>query len=264
MNIVSWGGGSNSTAMIIGMYHRKVPIDLILFADVGCELPETYAFLREFSQWLKNKGLPKITVVKYQTKHGEQITLEQDLLRTGLLPPPCYGGKSCSIKFKIVPQDKFCKTYQPCIDVWDKGEKCVKYVGYDAGEERRKENAVPHDIVDKLYTKQYPLIDWGWDREKCVEVIKEQGLTLPGKSSCFFCPNMKKKEVISLYRKHIDLFIKATQLESIGMQSVYSPGIKGLGRYYSWEKYGKVAGNQVEMCFPEDDDNSMPCGCYDG
>ena len=33
MNIVSFGGGTNSTAMIIGMYQHKIPIDLILFAD---------------------------------------------------------------------------------------------------------------------------------------------------------------------------------------------------------------------------------------
>ena len=35
MNVVSFGGGTNSTAMIIGMYLHKIPIDLILFADTG-------------------------------------------------------------------------------------------------------------------------------------------------------------------------------------------------------------------------------------
>lgn len=35
MNVVSFGGGTNSTAMIIGMYLHKIPIDLILFADLS-------------------------------------------------------------------------------------------------------------------------------------------------------------------------------------------------------------------------------------
>lgn len=35
MNIVSFGGGTNSTAMIIGMYLHKIPVDLILFADTA-------------------------------------------------------------------------------------------------------------------------------------------------------------------------------------------------------------------------------------
>ena len=39
MNVVSFGGGTNSTAMIIGMYLHKIPIDLILFADTGGEQP---------------------------------------------------------------------------------------------------------------------------------------------------------------------------------------------------------------------------------
>lgn len=37
MNVVSFGGGTNSTAMIIGMYLHKIPIDLILFAGTGGE-----------------------------------------------------------------------------------------------------------------------------------------------------------------------------------------------------------------------------------
>lgn len=35
MNVVSWGGGTNSTAMLIGMYTHGIPVDLILFADAG-------------------------------------------------------------------------------------------------------------------------------------------------------------------------------------------------------------------------------------
>lgn len=52
MNIVSFGGGTNSTAMIIGMYLHKIPIDLILFADTGGEQPHTYEFIRVFNAWL--------------------------------------------------------------------------------------------------------------------------------------------------------------------------------------------------------------------
>lgn len=39
MNVVSFGGGTNSTAMIVGMYLHKIPVDLILFADPGAEQP---------------------------------------------------------------------------------------------------------------------------------------------------------------------------------------------------------------------------------
>ena len=59
MNVVSFGGGTNSTAMIIGMYLHKIPIDLILFADTGGEQPHTYEFMGTFNEWLVKHGIPK-------------------------------------------------------------------------------------------------------------------------------------------------------------------------------------------------------------
>ena len=42
MNIVSFGGGTKSAALLIGLYKHKIPIDLITFADTGAEHPHTY------------------------------------------------------------------------------------------------------------------------------------------------------------------------------------------------------------------------------
>ena len=45
INIVSYGGGANSTALLIGLHQHRIPVDLILFADTGGEHPHTYAYL---------------------------------------------------------------------------------------------------------------------------------------------------------------------------------------------------------------------------
>ena len=34
MNVVSFGGGTNSTAMIIGMYLHKIPIDPVSYTHL--------------------------------------------------------------------------------------------------------------------------------------------------------------------------------------------------------------------------------------
>ena len=39
---VSFGGGTNSTAMLCGMYERGIKPDLLMFADTGSEYPQTY------------------------------------------------------------------------------------------------------------------------------------------------------------------------------------------------------------------------------
>lgn len=261
MNVVSFGGGTNSTAMIIGMYHKGIPIDLILFADTGAERPETYEYIDIFNQWLKERNLVEITVVKYVDKDGNILNLEQDCLKTGNLPSIAYGFKTCSQKHKIAPQDKFCNNYDPCKEIWSSGEKVIKYIGYDAGEERRKTNAYAYDIQDKKYQRIYTLIDWGWYREDCEKAIQEEGLPLPGKSSCFFCPSMKKPEIKQLKKDHPDLFERAIALEENSKENLVT--VKGLGRNWSWKSYIEAEEAQISFCqFYEE--NDIPCGCYDG
>lgn len=262
MNIVSFGGGTNSTAMIIGMYQKGIPIDLILFADTGAERPETYKYIDIFNNWLKEHGLIEITVVKYTDKNGNILTLEQDCMKVCNLPSIAYGFKTCSGKHKIGPQDKFCNNYDQCKEIWKQGEKVIKYIGYDAGEERRKTNAFAFDIQDKKYKRIYALIDWGWYREDCERVILEEGLPLPGKSSCFFCPSMKKQEIRDLRKNHPDLFDRAITIEENAKDNLLT--VKGLGRNWSWKNFIEVEESQIGMCAFLDDDNTAPCGCYDG
>lgn len=264
MNIVSFGGGTNSTAMLLGMYERNISVDLILFADTGGEMPSTYEHINTMNVWLKAHNMPGITVVFYTNREGERITLEQESLNSKTLPSVAYGWKKCSHKHKISPQDKFCNNYQPCKDVWASGNKINKYIGYDAGEYRRMYNASAHDITDKKYNMIYALIDWNWYREDCVKKIQEHGIPLPGKSSCFFCPNSKKAEIKKLKKTHPDLFARAIQIEDNAMENLYK--IKGLGRNFSWKDFIQLEELQIAIDdFTKDDDNDdIPCGCYDG
>lgn len=96
MNVVSFGGGTNSTAMIIGMYLHKIPIDLILFAGTGGEQPHTYEFMGTFNEWLVKHGIPKIVSVEYHDKDGNRLTLEQECINSRRLPSIAYGYKKCS------------------------------------------------------------------------------------------------------------------------------------------------------------------------
>ena len=98
MNVVGYGGGTDSTAMLIGLWKHHIPVDLILFADPGGEQPHTYVYLEIMDRWLKSHDMPPITRVWYQEKSGQRLTLEQECLRSGTLPSIAYGRKSCSLK----------------------------------------------------------------------------------------------------------------------------------------------------------------------
>lgn len=250
-HVVAFGGGIDSTAMVIGLIERKEPIDLILFADTGGERPETYQHIDSFNAWLRERGCVEVQIVR-KMKDGQVYTLEEDCLKNECLPSIAYGFKRCSDHFKIRPQHAFMRQWQPAIDVWASGGKVVKYIGYDAGETRRKENA--DRKVDNQYDYKYPLIDWGWEREECIDAIKAAGLPLPPKSACFFCPSSRPAEIVALAESHPDLMDRALHMEKNAKLTV----VQGLGRQYAWAEVIRAHRAQMTLPFVGFD---LPCEC---
>jgi len=249
--VASYGGGTNSKAMLVECVRRSVKVDLILFADTGAEKPETYIDIKQFSKWLKENGMPEITTVQRMNIFGTYITLEQYCSEQKQLPSLAYGYKSCSEKHKISPQNKFINNWQPAKDVWKQGEKVTKFVGYDADEHHRIK-----DYDDGKYNVRYPLVEWGMGRDECIKSIKNAGLPLPGKSACFFCPSSRPHEIRELARKHPKLIERALRIE----RRAELTEVKGLGRQFSWANL-LAQGDMFDdnVCTPD-----LSCGCYDG
>lgn len=238
---VGYGMGDNSTAMLIEMHNRGEPAPaLIMFADTGGEMDRTYAYLPLMQDWLRSVGWPEITVVKNASPIAGDASLYDECHRKSVLPSLAYGQHSCSLKWKVAPQDKLARQ----IFGWDgkrwrHGPWLTKLIGYDAGpaDARRVKNAVGK--WPPGYQYRYPLIEWGIDREGCQQIILDAGLPLPGKSSCWFCPAMKKHEVDRLAAGHPDLADKAMELESrFVARTIADHGALlstvGLGRNWSW------------------------------
>ncbi len=267
MNIVSYGGGVNSTAMLIEMYKREIPADLILFADTDGEKPETYEYIATMTDWLAKHGMPPIQVVEYTDKNGERLTLEEECLRSESLPSLAYGFKRCSLKHKISIQDKVINHWPGARDIWKAGNRIKKFIGYDAGEVRRRQRVSERDLADKKFEKAYPLIDWGIGRGGCIDIIKAEGLPVPVKSACFFCPASRKHEVRELSKRHPDLYRRAVEIEKLAKSHLRS--VKGLGRDWEWEEFIHFDRMQLSLFDDEyrhleaaDDLDGCCEGCY--
>lgn len=158
-------------------------------------------------------------------------TLEGNCLDNETLPALAFGRHSCSIKYKATPQDSFlkgirrgpnkCNGWQPALEAWAVGLKPVKLIGYDNGpaDRRRSKRAMEED---EHFRYRFPLQVLGWERTQCVQAIIEEGLEVPVKSACYFCPASKKWELFWLAAEHPDLLLRALKIERNALEGRHS------------------------------------------
>jgi len=247
-SVLSFGGGVNSTALLVGLAERVELPHLVLFSDTGGERPATYRHVEHMAAWCAVRGVPFVTVTN--GGRGQGATLEENCLTRKELPSLAYGFKGCSSKWKRQPMDRYVREWAPAVECWENGGKVLRLIGIDAGESHR---AVLTEDAKHVY--RYPLVEWGWTREECVTAIRAAGLEVPPKSSCFFCPAMRRAEVLRLAEEEPDLFARAVAIEA----NAETHTVVGLGRNWKWadlvrqdKAQGKLWGS------PE-----IPCGCMD-
>lgn len=179
----SYGLGVDSTAGLMRMVLMGDVPDLILFANTGNEKQETYDYLAVINKWLKEHNAPLVTIVQNTVKNFKHWppyrSLGENCLTNGTLPSLAFGFKSCSLKWKVTPQNKFCEQWAPAKAAWAAGERVVKCIGYDASPKDMKRYAQAIGVEDQRYDYRYPLIEWGWDRDRCKAEIRAMGLEPP-------------------------------------------------------------------------------------
>lgn len=250
---VSYGFGTNSTAMLCGMYDRGIKPDVILAADTGAEMPHSHAALEVMQVKVREWWGMTINVVRNKT------TIVQHCDKTSMLPSLAYGRRSCSQKFKQEPMEKFMRAWCK-----ERGiNEFTKCIGYDAEESHRitgkpTEKTLCKGLVERYW---YPLVDWQWRREDCIKVICKHGIPQPGKSACFFCPASKRSEVIALKLHHPELLKKALEIEFNAQKRHRTKiGLGGIGNLWSdW-----LAMDQAQSKLMLDiEPHEIPCGCLD-
>ncbi len=237
--VVNYGAGTNSTAMLVGLNERGERPDVILFADTGGERPETYQHRDTVSDWCESVGFPRIITVR--APQTVAATLEADCLKRKTLPAIAFGFKTCSQRWKREPCEK-----------WKRNNgygDATSLIGIDADETRRAKD---------FPNTRYPLIEWWWGRDDCIDAIARAGLPQPGKSSCFFCPSMKAQEILQLKREHPELLARALAMEA----NAELTSVKGLGRSFSWAEL--VAYDEAQIDMFGHDSPGIPCECFDG
>lgn len=200
--VAAYGAGVDSTAMLLEWINRGLPLDAVLFADTGSEKPETYAYLGLFRSWLADHGT-ELTVVRYVPQNFKNwppyYSLAENCLTNGTLPSISFSRHSCSLKWKVQPQEAWTRSWEPAATCWSAGGRVVKLIGYDASPRDLARYAHARSVqADERYLYRYPLIEWGWTRSDCERRIAEAGLPVPLKSSCWMCAAQSPAELEAL------------------------------------------------------------------
>lgn len=162
--VLAYGMGVDSTAMMIELVARGEATDLVLTADTGSEKPATYAYLDIIRPWMERHNLD-FRMCRYQPQRFKHwppyATIVENVLTNATLPSISLGRHSCSLKWKVAPQDKFIASWQPAVDAWQRGQKVVRLIGYDASPADTRRHAHALTIASEQFECRYPLREWG-------------------------------------------------------------------------------------------------------
>jgi hypothetical protein len=210
---ISYGGGVQSTALLVLAAQREIDFPLALFANVGddSEHPATLRYVEEVAKpYAAAHGLELVELQKQRREGGTdsvRCRLERTKASIGIpvrMSNGAPGNRTCTIDFKIKPIAKELKR---------RGATALEPatvalgISVDEYQRMRSESGIPHELLT------YPLIDLRLSRQDCMNIIGWAGLPVPPKSSCYFCPFHDKRAWRTMLRDEPELFAKSVELE---------------------------------------------------
>ncbi|MGW1440312.1 phosphoadenosine phosphosulfate reductase [Streptomyces griseus] len=214
---ISYGGGVQSTALLVLAAQGRIDFRTFLMANVGddSEHPATLRYLDEYARpYAAEHGIELALLDRVMVRSGETRTLYGQLTKEGsrslAIPVRMSNGapgtRSCTADFKIKVIGRELKRRGAT-----KEAPATIGIGISLDEIHRANNrrCEPHEEI------VYPLLDLGLRRTDCAQIIRDAGLPVPPKSSCYFCPFHRPETWHDMRRTEPELFEKSCQLEEL-------------------------------------------------
>ncbi|MFD7642319.1 phosphoadenosine phosphosulfate reductase [Kitasatospora sp. NPDC059795] len=211
----SFGGGVQSMAALVLAAQGRIDYRTFLFANVGddSEHPDTLRYLEEYARpFAAEHGIELTTLHRVMVRSKETRTLFSEITRDGsraLKIPVRFkngapGKRACTADYKIAVIGRELKRRGATPDA-----PATVGIGISLDEIGRANDrkAGPYERID------YPLLRLGLRRTDCARIIRDAGLPVPPKSSCWFCPFKRAETWHEMRRSEPELFERACQLE---------------------------------------------------
>ncbi len=225
---VSLSGGKDSSALLLLMIERDMPIDMVITADTGMEFPELYEHLAKLDAFLFQQRGIHITTLRHP-KGFEWMMFNEPkqkpscLERRIRLGVPCYGNGWPGMKVRWCTGQLKTHLITREINRLRKDRHAVSYIGIAADEAHRcKEN--PHN--------RYPLVEWGITEAQALQICYDRGFDFGAlyeiyhRASCWCCPLQAIGELRNLRHHHPQLWARLRDLDDRA-RAQFGPGPLG-------------------------------------
>lgn len=203
INIVSFSGGKDSTAMLLMMIEKNMKIDEIIFLDTGVEFPQMYNHIKKVEMFINRP----ITILK-SDKSFEYYMFDHIKSRGKNKGQKGYSwsdfrNRWCTSRLKKDVIKKYLKKY--------KGYNIIEYHGIAYDEPKR--------IKDTPNIK-YPLYENKITEREALQYCYSKGFNWNGlyekfdRLSCWCCPLKSIKELKILYNDFPELWKKLKQWDN--------------------------------------------------
>jgi len=184
VRVISLGWGVQSfTLAAMAAVGEIAPVDAAVHADTLHESSLTYAFAKQWTPWLEERGVRVVTVSDRQQEGTA------DKWGGVFIPAFTHDGRSagmlrrsCTHRWKIAPIRRWLQANRP-------SDTVELLIGISTDEAMRVK---PSDV--RYITNQWPLLELGMSRGHCENWLEEHGIEVPPKSACTFCPFHDTKE----------------------------------------------------------------------
>ena len=214
---VSLSGGKDSTAMLLLMMERGLPIDAVLTADTGMEFPEMYEHLHKLDEHLyRERGLhlswlrhPKgFEWLMFEEKKQRPSSIERRRQRGTSL----YGNGWPGVRVRWCTGQLKTHLIRRELNRLKGQYTTVSYVGIAADEPKRIKN------------ERYPLVEWGITEQEALQICYDRGYDFGGlyqiyrRCSCWCCPLQGIGALRKLRQHHPELWARLREMDKRALE----------------------------------------------
>jgi len=203
LNIVSFSGGKDSTAMLLMMLEKGMRIDEIIFCDTGKEFPQMYEHIEKVSEYTGRQITTLKNKKSFEYYLGWHVKTKGN--NTGDVG---YGWPDFQNRWCTALKRQAIKKY-----LENKEHYLYQGIAFDEIERTKKNNDGRNH--------KYPLVDWGITENQALKYCYKHGFDWGGlyrkfkRVSCYCCPLQSIPELYMIYNNFSELWNDIKKMDAM-------------------------------------------------